>query len=342
MFRDWTLILVLVSISCVQSCQPRRNDSKPNSFQALSSSITVDISAKLSSSPLSPRSEMGMVAVGNQVVVWGGYNESFESNGAIFDLSSGLWNEIPKSVLNARAGHSMSSVATKVVIWGGNFNADGAIYDVATSQWTLLPPSNLGARTHHASAATGSKVVIWGGLLKSQYGSTRYADGAIYDVEASLWNELPTPPSKILCERFDHSMAAVGDKIIVWGGSYDSQPFGDGAIYDLTTSKWTKMPNPPAGILSPRAGASMTAVGDKIVIWGGSNDYYLSDGGIFDMSTSQWTAMPKAPLSPRYYHSMAAVGDRVLIWGGTFYQDGVSQYFKDGAVFDVSKMQWLP
>ena len=52
--------------------------------------------------------------------------------------------------------------------------------------------------------------------------------------------------------------------------------FNDGAIYDISKHVWTK--TPMTGAPSPRARASMVAVRDYIVVYGGEDENELHLG----------------------------------------------------------------
>jgi hypothetical protein len=197
--------------------------------------FATDVVKKLSSSSLSPRFRHAVVSVGSKVVIWGGYDGNIKSDGAIFDVSTNQWVEMPKGLLTARYNHSSAAVGSKVVIWGGGDDgskkSDGAIFDVSTNQWVEMPKGPLTARTSHSSAAVGSKVVIWGG-----YAGIKRSDGAIFDVSTNQWSETPEGP---LSARYRHSAAAIGSKVVIWGG-FDGSHKSDGAIFDVATMTWMK------------------------------------------------------------------------------------------------------
>lgn len=66
-------------------------------------------------------------------------------------------------------------------------------------------------------------------------------DGAVYDITKLNWGNIANcPVGKRFCRQI------IQDKLVFWGGySYPSTFFNDGAVLDIKTNKWTKIPEGP-------------------------------------------------------------------------------------------------
>ncbi|MCX6116786.1 MAG: hypothetical protein NT027_04540 [Proteobacteria bacterium] len=140
--------------------------------------------------------------------------------------------------------------------------------------------------------------------------------------------------NSLLTGRSGHAAAAVGGKLMIWGGFDGNNYKSDGAIFDVESGQWSKVPKAP---ISARSWHSAAVAGSKIVFWGGKDLGLHADGAVFDISTGLWTLMPKSPIEGRADHSASYIGDsKILIFGGI----GEDNDFSDGAIFDVSKNSW--
>ncbi|MBT9556790.1 MAG: S8 family serine peptidase, partial [Myxococcales bacterium] len=129
------------------------------------------------------------------------------------------------------------------------------------------------------------------------------------------WNMDPSPT-----QREGHAMAtfgakvlAVGGKVVLFGG-YDPST---GAFLDetwtWTAGVWAKLQ--PAVRPAPRSGHVMAPMGDKIVLFGGSNGGIGNETWEFD--GAMWTQRFPANSPPeRRYTAMASLGTKVVLFGG--------------------------
>eukprot|EP00808_Paulinella_micropora_P027505 g7254.t1 len=234
------------------------------------------------------------VAVGSQLVFWGGYSmtehwlndlhfldtdfqQSFKPPiGTTQDGDSGemlLWYQsVAKGVAPCpRAAHSATVVGKKVFFFAGNdgkhlFN-DLHILDTETMEW--IRPNMTGTipapRAGHTASLVGSKIVVFGG--GTQMGPVN--DLHILDTVTMQWerpDQHGSPPSP----RAGHSCITVfKTHILVFGGGFLDKAFNDLHLYDVETSTWSR-PNdtrPP----TPRAGHSCTSCGDRLFLFGGGD-----------------------------------------------------------------------
>lgn len=157
------------------------------------------------------------------------------------------------------------------------------------------------------------------------------ADGACVDA----WE--PTPLAGAPVARMRHACAAVGDKVVVWGGQGADGNLASGGVLDLGAGSWktTSVANAPQA----RAYAPAVATGDRFFVWGGHDGAPRGDGGLYDPATDTWkpVTMAGAP-SARWLHTItwAAEAKRVVVWGG---YDG-TDYLATGAIYDPATDAW--
>jgi hypothetical protein len=129
-------------------------------------------------------------------------------------------------------------------------------------------------------------MLIWGGTNGTAY----LNDGAKY-VNGSWFTINPLAPAP----RVGHSAAMIkasaGDRMIVWGGVNSSGYLNTGALLEESKLDWSPpLPTAPAARAHHStviSGGSSTAIGSKMIIWGGdvNGGSGLTDSGaIFDAS----------------------------------------------------------
>jgi N-acetylneuraminic acid mutarotase len=286
-----------------------------------------------------------MLQTGTKVIIWGGRagKDTYYNDGAIYDIASREWSEISEAPVDPRCAHTSFLLGSKLVIWGGDgeegpYN-DGAIYDLSTGKWQKIAKSPLGPRLAHVSILSGSKLLIWGGAGEDEY----YDDGAIYDISADKWRKISSSP---LSARSGHTAILCGSKVIVWGGVCEKRWGGmlkkvhctDGAVYDLATDRWQKLPDSP---LKGRWGLTPILYNKRLIMWGGvdkERDY--NDGAIYEISRGVWEGIPEAPVGGRYNCELALSGSRLVVWGGVPKTQWYQTWYADGATYDMETGEW--
>jgi hypothetical protein len=148
-----------------------------------------------------------------------------------------------------------------------------------------------------------------------------------------------TPMSKP-SKRCGHSMAPVygSDKVVLFGGNYNTNYFNDTWVYDFNNNNWTK--KFPQFKPSARNSHSMASIygTDKVLLFGGTNGGYYDDTWIYDLSMNNWSKVqmstkPKA----RRNHEMATIWgtDKVVLFGGEN-----ASVFDDTWIFNISDYTW--
>ncbi|KAK8846040.1 hypothetical protein M9Y10_020041 [Tritrichomonas musculus] len=134
--------------------------------------------------------------------------------------------------------------------------------------------------------------------------------------QTKSWAQFPIDTSSV-SPRSGSTAVAVGNKIYVFGGLYNSQYFSDLHIIDLQSKTITHptLSNPnsqPPG----RIGHVMGYADGKIAIWGGFNGSFLKDLWIYEINTSKWVKMP-CDAQGRADAAFATCNDNLYIIGAS-------------------------
>ena len=224
------------------------------------------------------------------------------------------WRKLPAGPLRGR--HHASAVWTgrEMVVWGGAWRAgnasiwldDGAAYDPAGDRWRRIANSPLAPRSEAVSAWTGREVLIWGGQKRSSLAGfgDEFSDGALYDPAKNSWKPMAPWP---LAERYGARAVWTGSRLVVWGGASaaageDPPPLADGAFYDPSDNRWTKMSaGPLGGRIAPLGGARG---GSALFSWGPAEArdgqrVPASDSALYDPTRNSWSPAAPVPAPPK-------------------------------------------
>ncbi|HEU5150753.1 MAG TPA: kelch repeat-containing protein [Iamia sp.] len=202
-------------------------------------------------SPLQPRHQVALAAVGDEVVVWGGLDATGAAlaDGAAYDRSTGTWRVLaPAPLTGGEAGAVAAPVAGGVVIARGT---DVARWDQATDTWTTL--DNAPRPVTDLTAVGPDRVAS-------------IAAGAVLDVGTGTWAEPGAGPPFDL----DPGVTAVawtGEELIAVGTSADGDPARPYSLaFDPEAVSWRDMAvAPPADHLGS-AGLRATWDGRRVVV----------------------------------------------------------------------------
>ncbi|SUS07270.1 hypothetical protein DF3PB_4010004 [uncultured Defluviicoccus sp.] len=102
--------------------------------------------------------------------------------------------------------------------------------------------------------------------------------------------------------------------------------------------------SPMSTVNAPSARDWHTAVwtGTEMIVWGGESPSgaFLSDGGRYNPTTDSWTALPSAGApTARVYHGAAWAAGRMVIWGGYV---GSNSDTQTGSRYDPDSDSWEP
>lgn len=247
-----------------------------------------------------------------------------------------------------------------MIIFGGGYSdLSGSDHDLnswgryapGADEWacrTIAAGNIPSQRKRHTTVWSGSQMIVWGGNCangtdgRCDEGEEDNDSGATFAF-GDTWTTIAaaSPPAS----RSRHTAIWTGNEMIVWGGSGNGVPLGDGSSYN--TSAWT--PITMSGAPTPRfshtavwtRNPSGTTSNDEMIIWGGSDGFPLDTGGRYNVASTSWLAVPTAGFAPeaRFGHTAVwtshallstAHDDRMIIWGGT----GNSGVIATGSTYD--------
>jgi N-acetylneuraminic acid mutarotase len=285
--------------------------------------------------------------IGNKLLVWGiGKTKELNPVGGIYDIDKDTWKKMADlTAMKAVDDWPPFFYKNKFLVWGcpnaGKADRYGAIYDINKDEWKEMAAAPIERRNWPAAVLAGSKLAIWGGCAGpvEAHTATSHADGAVYDIDHDTWKKMAQAP---LEARWALRSFAWGRRIIVWGGMGTSEFknkffYYDGAIYDLETDRWEKIPEAPLKSEHARDLYSFgifgynptppALLGNKLIVW----SFFCQ--AIYDLDKKTWTEMAPAPIGGRDYHVSLLSGNKLIIWGG---RDEKNVY-ADGAILDISK-----
>lgn len=242
-----------------------------------------------------------------------------------------------------RVGHSCiflrgqeEADAGKIYVIGGANPSgpfsDTFVLDLNTRRWDTVDSAGLRPRYEHAAFVPTShprRIYVFGGA--NQAGNMN--DVQYLDTVTSSWTTVlasGTAPAA----RTHHTMAAVGDRLIVYsGGHTGADPVGDRQvhIFDASNEAWS-VPTLRGDSPKPRHGHAMAAVGKRVFVHGGmAGSTFYDDLHVLDLDKNAWVSVKKKRDFPtaRAAHGAVARGSDVFIFGGMN---------KDGALDDLHKL----
>ena len=209
---------------------------------------------------------------------------------------------VAAALLLGACGDSPASVAAA--------DAEPEVEDALAPGWQQLPPSPLAPRQGAAGVWTGSEVLVVGGseALCPPNASCpapvdpAFSDGAAFDPEAQAWRAIEPAPVPVM--RATAAVAA-GDAYF-----WMTSPEPVLLRYRIDDDTWNRT-DLPAGV-----GAShrMTALGDRLLFYGGSDEAGEVADIVFDPAAGAVEELPPDPLSPSYDRTIAVSGDDLFLF----------------------------
>jgi len=236
--------------------------------------------------------------VNGKVVFIGGANpsESF-SDIHVLDLETLSWNVTSPPGFTARYEHASFIPASQpdhvYVIVGatqeGNV-VDVQKYGVLADNWDKVKTTGpaISPRTHHSSVSIGDCIYFYSG---GKSGPDPVQDRQVHCFNAATdtWSALsvtgegPAP-------RHGHTLCAIGDKLVCFGGMAGPKLYNDIYILDLEKASW-QCPKIKKATPSPRAAHSAVVYGKVMYVFGGLTKEGVASDELwkFDISIMQWT-----------------------------------------------------
>jgi len=245
--------------------------------------------------------------------------------GSASALAAATWSTIPAGPLSARAEQSTLWTDSDMLIWGGQSVAtqvmcpcethslnDGSLYEAKSNRWTIMSPSPLSAREDAASVWTGHLALFWGGQSASTYSSSPLSNGASYNPSTNRWELLPKSP---LSSRSGATALWTGTVALFIGGQGSPRTTPpsafngtqiDGATYNPTTRKWSRLPALPIKGLGIPYSISAAWTGHELITWSnfqtttptGGNGVQIRSrelGAVWVPGQKSWRRLPSPP-----------------------------------------------
>ncbi|CAN8002063.1 unnamed protein product [Ixodes hexagonus] len=313
-----------------------------------------------------PRSGHRIVADGNNVYAFGGYNPDNEGADPSSFLFRELWQfntynqrwtnlkmsgELPTEL----ASHAALLHCDKMLVYGGTGVPFGErisnrlyVYDLRSRHWDLVPTSGDRPYEQYGQAMCFFKghLYVLGGTTGFEY-SMDVHQLSMADLS---WRRLPadTEPTR----RYRHELATHGDYIIVLGGgtAHSSLSLRKLPAFHTGRLAWetlSSLADPVHGFPSKRRCHSCVQYKDRAFVCGGhSGTRVLDDLWELDLRRLQWTKLPVSLPSPVYFHSAAVTeSGQMFVFGGVTAVDGSSRCNSLWSVWvavpSLLEMAWL-
>lgn len=269
-----------------------------------------------------PRLESGVTALGQRIIVVGGFDQNVVQGLRItpevlsLDLLTETWSALPEAPV-AWTHANVSSASSTLYLLGGHdtnsFLARGESFaldlDLPDPQWRAIAPMPPGMERGAAAVLSVPPHVY---LLGGASTSDALATCLDYDFSTDRWSmlpDLPMPRSHAAAMRLEDGT------LIVAGGlsSLDaSRPLGDVWALRLNATAW----EPLAPMRRARGGCAYgTVFGHLICAGGEAGTGAVETVESYDPNTDTWTTQDDMP-EPRAGARGTVVGGRLYVPGG--------------------------
>ncbi|CAL1544468.1 unnamed protein product [Lymnaea stagnalis] len=285
--------------------------------------------------------------------------EPKETNELItFDIVSSKWSQpqVTGTIPPPRSASSLVAVGTNIYLFGGLSHMSGwfddiFVFDTLTNSWSILDADGIKprARDKLQAVAIDTNIYYFGGFgPKSDEAEAadlegndddeddddipeaHDQDGAefgwfndlyVLDTVSCRWSQPMQMNLGVPTQRAAHSMCAINRHLIIFGGRDIEERQNDLHIFNVDTRKWLTDLTVTGQVPAPRSFHSMTAIGDKAVLFGGRgrNDQHFDSFDVFDFAKKQWlpVAIEGDKPAARGQHCTVTVGDYIFLFGGS-------------------------
>ncbi|XP_022999565.1 acyl-CoA-binding domain-containing protein 5-like [Cucurbita maxima] len=253
-----------------------------------------------------------------------------------------LYPKVMGFIPSERWGHSACYYQGNVYVFGGCCGglhfSDVLVLNLDTMLWTNMVTTghSPGPRDSHGAVIVGSQMIVFGGTN----GSKKVNDLHILDLGTKEWTQ-PECKGNPPAPRESHTATLIGnDKLVIFGGSGEGESnyLNDLHILNLKTMVWMNT-EVRGDVPIPRDSHSATAVGHKLLVYGGDcGDRYQGGVDMLDMRSLTWSRLCVQGSSPgvRAGHAAVNIATKVYILGGV----GDRQYYNDAWVLDLCTCSW--
>ncbi|TNF89144.1 MAG: hypothetical protein EP301_03595 [Gammaproteobacteria bacterium] len=253
---------------------------------------------------------------------------------------------------------------------------------VATGEWRQAdaPPFTLDSA---GGVWTGESFFLWGAAQTpaADCAEPEFCEGGLlgralsYEPASDTWSvpafemdqydfdRMSDVPQPFPALREAPSLVWTGDEVLLFGGSDDTRPVGEGGAYDPVTDTWREMhwgwTDPATRRVTALSLADQATVwtGDEMIVWGGRyggvGEELVNRGWRYDPGWDEWRISGDGPhldddwnllpdpdlLAPEPRTNALAVwsGSELMVWGGHT-DDGIS--LQDGGRYDPVTDDW--
>lgn len=265
----------------------------------------------MADAPISPRFQALSIAMGDRVLVWGGYDDDTLVDGAVYDAGRDRWTKVSASPF--ASGDAIGAwTGREAIMVSGQSGAAvaAAAYDPESNAWRTLaaPPLANGASAMNHAVWTGTELVVVGVADEGDSVGT-VNQVAIYDPAEDRWRT-GSRPSGPLPDFGD--AVWTGTEVAVVGhvnGSGRSVGNDTLQVYDPATDRWREIPWMLDGV---RTRMTVAWTGSRLFVGGGSSlGVRRRDAALVNLATGTWDPVPEAPVD---FDGNSRFGE---IWTGT-------------------------
>ncbi len=354
-------LAAVLALAACSSDDPAADATRAGATSAAPGEVTAAPSAnpalrweKLPAPPLTPRTAVIAVAVGDRLLVVGGDDgppcppnadcaatPAPLRDGAVYDATTGEWTSVPEAPLGllnqfpATVAGDVLYVLTDTALV--SFDATASAWDTHPLPATDRRDVRLAALGDRVAAVAGERVGDSGGQDDEAAGTeaagTEEAGDEVFDPATETWSRLPVDP---LGPSFDRVLtdtpagAVLTAKESVEAPGSTAPPIVRAAQLDPELKTWTRLPDSEliGGYRWAWTGERMVdptlgeADGGTVNNWGRSLPY----GGTFDPATKTWGRFVEAPDAYSGGWAVEALGGPVSASGGWLYDDRTAEW----------------
>lgn len=276
------------------------------------------------------RHENAFVEAGGRFYLLGGRGDRPVN---VYDPATQRWSEGPAPPFQMHHFQAVVYDGDIYVVgaWTDDFPRENGLshvyrYDTDRDEWRQGASIPAARRRGAAGAVVhdGKIYVVGGNVGGHGPHATAVAWFDVFDPETGTWRALPDRP---VPHARDHFQAAVAnDKLVVVGGRDSGvEGFSDSTlaavdVYDFHTGRWSTWDDAP--LPTERAGCTVTARGDEVIITGGEGfGQTWEQTEALNVNTRTWRSLG-ALEQPRHGTQMFLYQDRLYIAAGAGDQGG--------------------
>ncbi|KAM4720118.1 uncharacterized protein FYW61_015674 [Anableps anableps] len=273
-------------------------------------------------------------------------------------LASGHWleKEIRGEPPSPRHGHALAVAGSVAFLFGGAYSISPEVSPVYFSDfymltvtpddvtWEEIPQSGEvpPAREGHTLCVVKGKLYLFGGTSRAE--ASECLPGVYsFDVVSLTWECLSA--SGVAPRVLQHSSAATGDNIYVYGGVLKGDPTDDLLVFNTVSLTWTPVKtsgSPPPALW----GQSFAQAGDQLFMFGGygAGGTFCKDLYALNTEKLQWQRWEVKGESPPACsgQTLTAHHDKdIYLFGGQISnKDATVTSSNEIHKFSIAKMKW--